>query len=364
MNDAQLDFDKHFKSIGGSFLSPQNNLGEMYRHTIKGYYSRMKEYQEIHPDFPSVNVDYIDNTLLNAVASKKDGKYYIGIYAGTFILLNELFLRMMSSPNIYPEIGDSSKEVPTKKLFNPHQFDLSIYSMCKPDDEDVMPKDPTRRLYAALLTKTALNFLFDHEYAHIAFGHVDYLAASQKIFSMEENEIIKVDPLNYQTLEMDADCFATHQGMLLLKKINDSPLIVKEQRRPFYCGWENGMFNWLFAVYSLFRIFGYKNYKLSELLQYTHPPTGIRQRIISASVMDTLADRIHAGITEKLIDINHEVIDKVENAFNEISESELDRNAINFAYTSEANQHIGVIIENWKVVKPHLAPYSFGPLER
>ncbi len=364
MDASQLDFNNHFRSEGGLFIPPVKQLGEMIKHTIKGYYSRMHEYRDIHPRFPSVNINYIDNTLLNAVASKKNDKYYIGIYAGTFILLNELFLRMMSSPNILTEIGDSSKEEPTKKLFNPQQFDLNIYDLCKPDNDNVMPKDPTRQLYASLFTKAALNFLFDHEYAHIAFGHVDYLVSSRNIFSMEEKEVVKVAPLNYQTLEMDADCFATHQGMLLLKKINDSPLIVTEQRRPFFCGWENGMFNWLFAVYSLFRIFGYKNYKHAELLKYTHPPTGIRQRIISASVMDTLADRLYAGITAKLIDINHEVIDKVENAFNEISESKLNRDAINFAYTSEANQHIRLIISNWEIVKPKLAPYSFGTLER
>ena len=362
MENDSLDFHRHFLSKGGYFDYTQTGLGEMYEFTLKEFRFKMEEYRSVYPEFPFANVNYINNNLLNAVASKESDKYYIGIYAGTFILLNELFLRIMSSPNILPEIGDISKEGKTKKLFNPQQYDLDTYFLCKPDEENIMPKDTTRQLYASLFTKAALNFLFDHEYAHIVFGHVDYIASTKKIFSITEEESSEETPLDSQTLEMDADSFAAHHGMLLLKILNDDPSQLSEFRRPFFCDWKKGVSNWLFSIYSLFRIFGYKNYTHDMLLKYSHPPTGLRQRLIAHTLYGLLTERIKIDIKDDFFEIHHDIIEKVENAFNEISETKLNRNAIDFAYTTESSEHIGVILKNWQNVRPRLEKYAHGYL--
>ncbi|HTC00736.1 MAG TPA: hypothetical protein VK705_08640, partial [Ferruginibacter sp.] len=342
----------------------QTGLTEMYEFTLGEFGTKMTGYRKSYSKFPIANVNYINNSVLNAVASKEKDteKYYIGIYAGTFILLNELFLRMMSSPNILPHIGDVSKEDPTKKLFNPQQFDLDTYFIAKPDEENIMPKDTKRQLYASLFTKTALNFLFDHEYAHIAFGHVDYLATQQNIFTISEDEILNDIPLNSQTLEMDADSFAAHQGLGLLKSINDTPSQLPEYRREFFCDWKNGLSNWFFSIYCLFRIFGYKNFEHSKLLKYSHPPTGIRQRLIAGSLYNYFTKNLNVGIEQEFWEIHHDAIDNVEKAFNEISETILNRNAIDFAYTPEAGKHMKLIVDNWNNVRPKLEKYANGYL--
>jgi hypothetical protein len=362
MEKDKFDFHKHFLSRGGYFDYSQTGLADMYECTLNEFYSKMEGYRSVIPKFPSANINFINNNLLNAVASKGSEEYFIGIYAGTFILLNELFLRMMSSPNILPTIGDVSKEKETKKLFNPQQYNLDTYFLCKPDEENIMPVDKTRQLYASLFAKTALNFLFDHEYAHVAFGHVDYIAMTENVFNISEEELIGMTPLNSQTLEMDADSFAAHHGMLLLKIINDEPTDLSEFRRPFFCNWKQGVSNWLFSVYSLFRIFGYKNYEINSLLKYSHPPTGLRQRIIAHVIGRLLSERLNVDLEEDFFEIHHDIIDKVENAFNEISETKLNRNAIDFAYTEEASEHMKLIVKNWETVRPKLEKYAHGYL--
>src|SRR6185503_20752377 len=115
MDDDSKDFHDHFLSLGGYFDSSQTGFKEMYEFTLSEYLAKMQAYQKTSPKFPLVNVNYINNNNLNAVASKdkKTGKYYTGIYAGTFILLNELFLRMMASPNILKHVGNALIEGPT-----------------------------------------------------------------------------------------------------------------------------------------------------------------------------------------------------------------------------------------------------------
>ncbi len=229
----------------------------------------------------------------------------------------------------------------------------------------MLPIDFTRQLYASLFAKAALYFLFDHEYAHVIFGHVDYVGNADSIFSIEEAqpERNRIPGIDSQTLEMDADSFATHHGILFVGNVIDQIDKLPEYRRPFFSGWENGISNWLFAIYSFFRLFGYKEYKVSDLLHYSHPPVGIRQRMIYHTLLRLCDDRLVTGISsERLNTIYLDTIDKVENAFNEISESPMKRSAIDFAYTSEASDHAFAILKNWENIRPQLEKYARGYL--
>jgi hypothetical protein len=366
MVDHISKFDKHFAFQGGWYNYPASPNGGMFEFLLKEWIQRMENYQDIEPRFPPANTNFINNYLLNAVASKSGNEYYIGVYAGAFYLINELFLRMMASPNVLPDIGDVTKEKPTQKIYNPQLIDFADLMVAKPepDPEHILPVDPTRQLYASLFAKAALYFLFDHEYAHVIFGHVDFIGQASSVFSIEEAQlkISTIPAIDFQTLEMDADSFATHHGILFVKTAIDHIDQLPAHRRPFFSGWENGISNWLFSIYALFRLFGYREYKASDLLTHSHPPVGIRQRMIYHTLRRLCEERLETGITSRINTIYLDTIDKVEQAFNEISEIPLTRSAIDFAYTPEASNHIFAIVENWKKVRPELEKYARGYL--
>jgi hypothetical protein len=72
---------------------------------------------------------------------------------------------------------------------------------------------------------------------------------------------------------------------------------------------------------------------------------------------------LETGISsERLNAIYLDTIDKVENAFNEISESPMTRSTIDFAYTPEAGDHAFAIMNNWKNIRPQLEKYARGYL--
>jgi hypothetical protein len=148
-----------------------------------------------------------------------------------------MFLRMMASRNVLPEIGDSKKEQNTHKLFNPQLTDLDQLFLSKHNDPPyITPADYQRQYFAATFTKTALNFLFDHECCHIFSGHVGYLVTSTGIDSMDEQEgtFAIIDGLNRQTLEMDADAYAAYHGILHMQWIMDAADMLPKEKAAFF----------------------------------------------------------------------------------------------------------------------------------
>ncbi len=90
-------------------------------------------------------------------------------------------------------------------------------------------------------------------------------------------------------------------------------------------------------------------------MTYSHPPTGIRQRMIYHTLRRLCIERLEIGISDKKINTLYlDTIDKVEDAFSEISEYPMTSSAIDFAYTNEGSNHILAILENWSKLRPSL----------
>ncbi len=357
----QLDFHNQFLNFGGLYPYAEGiGNGSMYAATRKGFYNRLDVYNSaLGRTLVTPSYDFIANGVLNAVARTVSATHYIGVNAGTMILLNDLFLRMMSSPVVLPHIGDAGKEIGAEKVYNPQQTDMGIYDLVKPHGEVLLPVNPSRQLHAAMLGRTAFNFLGDHELAHIIYGHTRFCRSSYGMSALEEAQAVSPNALDLQTLEMDADCFAAERAVMDIKIFNENPSWISDARRGFYCDWKSGVFNWMFAVYSLFRLFGFRCYSASELLSYTHPPIGTRIRMMAWRVGELVSDKFSA---DEFFGMHHDAIEAVERAFNEISETSLNRNAIDFAYSDEASEHMHVIWENWRGIRPRLEPYSVGVL--
>jgi hypothetical protein len=126
----------------------------------------------------------------------------------------------------------------------------------------------------------------------------------------------------------------------------------------FHTGFEDMLSDLLFAVYSIFRVFGYKKYNSGELLQHTHPPEPIRQRLVFMVLNSLMKSRLGDKIDQMITN----TITNAENAFSCISESMITPDAINNAYSSDQEDHLHLIIKNWNYLRPQLEPYTYNEL--
>jgi hypothetical protein len=366
--DDESAFHQHFLKKGGLHFHGYVDYGNMLRASLNIFHDKLETYKAAIPAFPAINCNFIDNPAVNAVASKLPAseQYYLGIHIGTFHILNDLFLRMLSSRTILPWVGDASKEKDTCKLFNPQITDLDQLFLAKYNDpQGFMPFDYQRGYFAANYAKTALNFLFDHECGHIVSGHVRWVAG-MGFTSMEEQDAPRagISGMDSQTLEMDADGFAAHHGILYMHWLMQGADLLPKEKAAFIKDWETVLFNWTFAVYSLFRLFGYREYDNSRLTSYSHPPPGIRQRLMMLNLNQLLRYRLQVQFNKDPFDIMFDAIDHVEFAFNELSETPIKRNVLDFAYTEAGGRHLELILQNWPLMRDKLENHHYGYLAK
>lgn len=208
MQNAEY-FDLLTKTYGGRHVYPRPDIFDklvLRYNLIFDLYS--KDPNLLRP-FPKIIYDFVENSNFNAFALNAGPRYIIGVNWSVFVLLSDIFSRMLANPNILKNIGDVSKEklMPQISDYYTNAFDLfdsfenSKYIVAQPIDN-------IRKKYADLLTLLAMDFIFEHELSHILFGHVDYINDKYgiKIFSEFSNNDVQIkNNTDFQTLEMDAD---------------------------------------------------------------------------------------------------------------------------------------------------------------
>jgi len=213
------------------------------------------------PALPAIHFDFVDSWEFNAVAFRSEGRYFIGIYRGAVATLAVLFDRMLADPEILPFIGGPEEETQDLPLLPEIGTDAVRSFGSVPTFP--RPQDPTRRATAKKLAELALDFLTAHEFAHVANGHLDYMAENRGISAIDETGEPSRKPearermLTSQTLEMDAD--ATAVGISLGSEWGK---VAGTFPRPGpewdYVYSRPGMVSaqWAWAMLSLFRVFG------------------------------------------------------------------------------------------------------------
>jgi len=315
---------------------------------------------------PDVYIDIIDNSSLNACATKSGQKYFIGIHGGTIFLIYDIFFRMMSSRNIFTGIGDVTKEAETKKIFNAQLTDLGQLAVVKDQHEILTPVSYARGLLAQLFIDIAIEFLIAHEYAHIIFGHVDYCHSILGTFEIEETTQKSttskvIDPLVSQTLEMDADSFATNRGMEMLNLIFTNPNFAVPDAQQFYKNWPSMIKMWVFSIYTFFRIFGHTN-NSNSIKTDLHPPASIRSHLVMANIFSIFQVKYDTSLLSEISTICIDAALTVEKAFEEISHQGFDLAPLDFSKKEEALIHGRFLMKNWNIVRPLLEPFTYIPL--
>jgi hypothetical protein len=160
-------------------------------------------------------INLVENYKANAFADKINNLYIIGIWHGLLIGIFDLFFSLLSSKEIFPEIGNIESErnnlkLPKDSFLNYERLfnNIKIQKGGKVFIANYIPKDDLRKCFARDLAYGAIAFVLMHEINHIMRGHIDYLDENGQesgIFEFRE-ELFGVSGYDvHKILELDAD---------------------------------------------------------------------------------------------------------------------------------------------------------------
>lgn len=305
--------------------------------------------------YPYIEFKIANTDLIDAGAVRLDsGVYMIYISYGALLFIHDLFNRMLSHKNIFPDIGNSSVET----LEDPT---LINYGILEP--KGFLPKDPIRQKFAAMLIDQAVFFMFQHEHYHILNGHVDLKYEETNEMKFSEFIESKFDPLTERTLEMDADsssmCWILRTNILFHKEgINHFLPLDKTLKYSF------------FSIYTLMKLcYGRGQIKLDEVLEfnqhsYTHPTWRLRQYMMIETGIKYIELR-HSDKIDKddfikeasgLILYSEKVYEILTGKKNIENKEELPH-ALHFS-----SPYVKELLDHWKILRPKLEALAYCKL--
>jgi len=325
LTEDQL-FDGVFASEGGAFSLKENPIQILKEkvQVLKGHFDDLYDYlKKSHERLPKIHFDFIDTMQLNAYATKSGDQHLIGLNLGTYLILEDMFDKMMASSNVLPDIGNITQETAEKKLLNVIETGGALsFALPKWIHPRCVSGDPIRRQLADFYKIAAFDFIVLHEFAHLAGGHVGYLQSLHKPvyaeLQLSGRSAEKIDFSLYQAMEKEADMVATIRSFLMAAQFLEL-YKSKPQALPVYKDWESFIYHWTFAIYSSFRLFGFKQYKASEAKASTHPPPSVRMALISMSVVGLFTGKTFTKIDNNMSVIMFEAAMAAEEALQSIS---------------------------------------------
>lgn len=314
-----------------------------------------------HPNWntlPPIHLNIIHNTQnpfgAKAFVSKK-GNLFIGIFSYTIVKLHDLFNSILADKNCFLNVGDPNFNAIivnpfTAKIIDPSDARFSLNHGWN-KDRSPLPLDPIRMYTANILIRYAVDYIIRHEIAHHLFGHTKLVK--------KEN----LDNLSLQTLEMDADSFATNRAYWeYMYYVENKDIMQNEIHKDLsfvYDSEETAFFYWGFSIYNLLLLSD--SLKTESVTQISHIPSRIRIRMILGNIFTILLKK-----DNKITDDYKESIVKIysegEKCYELITGNKIKREENKLAVSDDIGEYINKICTNWKTVHPLLIPLSYGKL--
>ena len=365
MTEEQKNFDLVFKDLGGIFdieQVPHGNLRLTLQELKNETQSFITGLRLAYPKLPHINFDLLNNPTLNACADMVGNNYYIGLNIGSYLLVYDMFSKMLANKTALPEIGDISLEIDSnKKLnrfiyndeinFNPYKF------------EPVLPVDQTRGVFTVVLTSLALNYLIHHEIGHIIRGHCGYYKKLREKEHWSELELKQLaNPLHFQTMEMDADSFAVNYAFLSTENAAKAHASGNPTSYPWNLIYADTMTffrYWMFAIYSFHRLCNFENFSEEETNELSHPPPSVRVSIMAANIV-TIMDNRNMPNSQEMAKMLMAIPVEAETAFSKITYDE-NRPDIFLSSVVLSDNYSRKVCYNWNNVLPLVKPFAINP---
>lgn len=229
------------------------------------------------PALPDVHVDFIANSHVNAVAFQADRHYFIGIQAGTVLLLQQVIGRLLADARLFPDIGTPGIERHDLAPLTQSSDALALLAQELP----LRPVDAVRQQYAEFLEHQALMFLVGHELAHITCGHVAYLQARRtEPLTVEIGGLTgrgEGERIERQALEQHADTRSIYSRIDSLRFTFTNPnrqvaLWRVDATHPVHL-----LADWALSVHLMFHLFGDVRFTGAALDRTPYPPLAVRR---------------------------------------------------------------------------------------
>lgn len=372
MTNLELDTlaNSIFKDRGGIFHVDinQNNSPSRYMKEANFILNYLKiKYSNL----PQIHICFLDNSEINACALKHNNVYFIAINIGTCVLLDNIFFSYFASSSILNHIGDVSNEHSSVGKINAIYRDdiLEFDRNCGIPFN--YPKNKTRFDYAILYSNFAFDYLILHECCHIIRGHIDLMQSIliTSDFNWSEAQCVTKEisdeniPLISQTLEMDADSFATNHAIYYGIENVKNKQQPTEAHSEIFSSLNSFLENWGFAIYSLFRIFQFHDIEFTNLKHYMHPPPAGRLNIIQSNIATLLLEYYKIENAHTLLTNFVNSVFLSEKTFMEATDgkTKIDK-FIEASQDETIANYLKEISINWNYVRPLLKPFSFGEL--
>jgi hypothetical protein len=321
-----------------------------------------------------VHFDFIDNGELNAHASIwPDPRNKLGIVAfhrGAVLLPLDLFQRMLSHPEILPDVGNPKLESSDAQFNDGLCDDIDTLHesrrLAGRPKEPILPRCPIRRQLAIELAGFAFDFLVLHELAHIFCGHIDYMSLVTGKCSIIERTLSATDQyglptIKRQAIELAAD--STAVGLTIDSLLQGTPVFLNGPPgwEEYFSELDQRIYVWAFAIAGVFRLWGVK-IDLDALEDAPYPPTALR----FASAFTTAATHIKNVKPDFYKRFNEVVDDALQtcgDAAQLVGGPPIKQEDIRPVYEELGRSHYTKIRQCWEnEILPEVQKISYGPM--
>lgn len=341
----EKEFDDCFKSKGGILKFKDSKIESI----LKVGNILIQHIKKIYPDLPNIYFNLIASHTINASATKYDGEtYFIGINVGLFYMSEDLFKKIQSCKST--DLEDCSKLNLINKSngleFDPF-YDTTVLPFTK-EDYEIASKNNF------LITQ----FIVYHEICHILRGHVGLISEKFNLNITEANNINDQNIINImQTLEMDADSFATNRCL------ND--FLLNHFPTQKYNNLETFVYHFCYSIYCFFRIFGFYSLDISKIQSKTHPEPAMRVSMILDTISTILLGKYDKEFCSSVVLKGIEAIHRAEDDLRKVTYFDNQIASVHEIYTNtKLTEYKLSIASNWKKVKPKLEKYTYSILPK
>ncbi|GLI09304.1 hypothetical protein YDYSG_53360 [Paenibacillus tyrfis] len=306
------------------------------------------------------NFGYFEDLSFGGKAFINEETDFVYLNCGTIVYIHDLFLKLLANPTVFPEIGTPSINdyiIHKEPEINNGENQIIFHNG---------PSDSLRQDLALFLSHLALTYVTLHELGHHYNGHMLYLNTVLNENSLDmDNNSSTLNPLDYQTLEMDADAFAATTSINFIffnlpeyqKNLFPPSLIqiIKESDILKY---------WIFSIHSLFCFLNKNNFNAENFADKKYLPLRIRQFLNFDIAYTTLASIIGDNLPRKDYEfLLQNTVVYTEEKFNQTFEKNMDELDLLSSTSTTVLNHVTKINDHWKnSIKPKLEKFSRATL--
>lgn len=336
-------FDICFKSKGG-ILKYQDSKTESILRFANEFISHIKK---IYPNLPNIYFNLIDNYAINASVKKCESIFFIGINIGTFNLIEDLYIKAQLSKSLKIENSPKLNLINSSKGLEYNSSNEIIIFPFSKNDLNIVKEQ----------SRITAKFIIYHEICHILRGHLGFISDDFNLSIDELNDINDIGIINIlQTLEMDADSFATNRS---INDILENRILNQDSENSIYKNLETFVYHYSYSIYCFFRIFGFYSLDISKIKSKSHPTPAIRISMIIDNIATILLERKVDNI-DNILSLSIEAINDAETDLSKITFFDNQLAKFFDTYNDQKLQKYKLkIVSNWKDIKPKLEEYSY-----